>query len=88
MPAQTILRAATSFERQETSTAFQHSVALKLFFALLLNTGLIILVVNAKLDGTQPPSWIGVFGGEFSSFTPRWFTGAHPAVTPALSIEL
>ena len=66
----------TVYERHESFTAFHHAVALKLFLALFLNTGLTILVVNAKITGTNIPSGLGIFSGQFTNFDPRWYSGA------------
>jgi hypothetical protein len=74
--SQVVLKKVTSFERHETHTEYHYSVAVKLFFALFMNTGLTALVVNAKLKDTRVPTEVGVFSGEFTSFSPRWFSGA------------
>ena len=65
----------TSFERHPTFTAHHYSIALKLFLALFLNTGLTIVIVNARLSGVSVPSQVGVFSGQFSNFDPQWYAG-------------
>jgi hypothetical protein len=70
---QTILKHVTTYERHESLTAFHNAIATKLFFALYLNTGLTVLLVNAKLSGA--PSGIGILSGDFTDFSPKWFAG-------------
>ena len=72
---QTILKIMSRFERHDTFSALHHAIALKLFLALLLNTGLTIVVVNAKLNNVTVPPEVGIFSGQFTNFDPNWFTG-------------
>jgi hypothetical protein len=72
-----LLEKVTAFERHETHTNFQQSVALKVFFAQFVNTGLIVLIVNIKLP-YRVPDGIGILSGEFSSFDSRWNAGSLP----------
>ena len=72
---QVILRWVTVFERHESNTAYHQAVAVKLFLALFLNTALTVVVVNAKLNNVHVPSSVGVFSGQFTDFSPQWFSG-------------
>ena len=72
---QVVLKAVTAFERHHTYTEYHLSIAVKLFLALFLNTALTVLIVNAKLKDSKIPAEVGVFGGEFTNFVPRWFSG-------------
>jgi hypothetical protein len=73
--AQVILRSVTAFERHDTNTAYHRAVAVKLFLALFLNTALTVVVVNARLKNVDVPSAVGVFSGQFTGFSPLWFSG-------------
>jgi hypothetical protein len=80
---QTILKLVTVFERHDTFSAFHHAVALKLFLALLLNTGLTVVIVNAKLSTVTLPPEVGIFSGQFTSFEPNWYSGPSLCATSA-----
>lgn len=71
---QLVLAAVTEFESHRTFTGLQRGVALKVFLAQFLNTGLIVLIVNAKTQARIPSS-IGILTGQFSSFSARWYAG-------------
>jgi hypothetical protein len=64
----------THFERHDTVTDHQRSVALKVFLAQFINTGLIVLLVNARTK-YDVPTELGILAGQFSSFVARWHTG-------------
>ena len=85
---QVILKAVTRYERHETYTAFHYAVALKLFLALFLNTGLTVLIVNARLKNTSVPSGVGVFSGQFTHFAPRWYSGEACSGLPRVCVHM
>jgi hypothetical protein len=64
----------THFERHDSHTDFHHAVAFKLFLALFLNTGLVVILVNADIE-KQIPAGVGVFSGDYRSYTADWFAG-------------
>ena len=84
---QWILTKVTHFERHETHTEFQRSVALKVFFAQFVNTGLIVLLVNAKVP-FQVPAGIGILDGQFSSFNNRWNAGVFPRCASPVALAV
>ncbi len=79
------MRKVSALERHETFTAFQHSVAVKLFLALFMNTGLTVIVVNARLQSVDVPSGLGIFSGTFTDFEPRWYAGTAQAPFAVMS---
>lgn len=46
---------------------------IKMFFVSFLNTGVIILLVNAKITTFNLPDYIPIFAGEFTDFTVEWY---------------
>lgn len=59
-----ILVHVTPLERHASFTGFHHAVTVKLFFALVINTGLTVLLVNAHLSGANVPTGLGIFSGQ------------------------
>ena len=80
IPLQIVLVRVTSFERHETSTGYLRSVALKVFFAQAVNTGVIFLLVNVQTPYNNVPTGIGILHGAFPSFNNRWPSGKGLAV--------
>ena len=64
------------FERHPTLSAEGRSVSQKTFFALFLNTAIIVLVVNAKFGGS--PS---ILAGKHDSFSRGWYADVGVAVS-------
>ena len=84
-----ILKALARFEHHHSASALSVSLVLKAFFAQFLNTGLIILVVNANVPSLTVDIGIGkIFNGEFDEFDMRWYAvvGASVSLTMVLNI--
>ncbi|CAE7509032.1 unnamed protein product [Symbiodinium sp. KB8] len=58
-----------------------------LFLALFLNTGLIVLLVHARIPGAESLP-LGVLRGAYSSFSPGWYSTAGAAVTLTMIINI
>ena len=69
------MRWSAHFEQHATFTGYHKSISTKLLVTLYLNTGIVILIVNAKLNNVSVPPDVGVFSGQFTNFDPRWFAG-------------
>lgn len=66
-----ILTKLTKFEKHKTLTNDLRSLIGKIFISSFINSGVIILVANAKIADFK--IGIPVFTGEFDDFTPDWF---------------
>lgn len=65
------MRILSAFERRHDKTDLVISNTFKMFIVQFVNTALIILIVNAKLDFM--PSWSPIFNGEYEDFTTEWY---------------
>ena len=88
-----LLTRATKYERHMTVSAETVAIANKIFTAQVLNSAVIFVLVNASLPGLSYVglSWLselGVFSGDFSSFSKGWYAavGASIAFTQVLDI--
>lgn len=67
----TALRLFSAYERRHDKTDLVISNTFKMFIVQFLNTGIIILVVNAKFDFM--PSWSPILNGDYDDFTSEWY---------------
>ena len=74
---QRVLKALARFERHATVSHEQLSMTFKVFLAQLLNTGIIVLIVHAKLPNVNPDGTVfgdvGLFAGEHEGFGRGWY---------------
>ena len=82
-----VLWRATKQELHTSVAALKSAVASKLFLALFLNTGLIVLLVHARIPGAESLP-LGVLRGAYSSFSPGWYSTAGAAVTLTMIINI
>ena len=82
-----VLRRVTRFERHDTFTAQEHAIAIKVFLAQFLNTGLVVLIVNAKISSGLPDE-VGLFAGEFKSFAPGWYSVVGVSIVITMTINI
>ena len=67
----TAMRIISAYEKRHDKTDVVKSNTLKMFIVQFINTGIIILIVNAQISGT--PGWLPVFNGEYDDFTTAWY---------------
>jgi len=83
-----IAKVRTNLEKHHTSSGYEDSLAMSQFLAKAMNTGIIMLIVNTKIDYffTHPIVKKIPINGDFTDFTPMWFkkVGA-PLVSTLLS---
>lgn len=70
--AKSILRALKDFERRNSHTEISESMTFKLFVVQVVNTGLLVLVMNAKVAGFDQTS-ISFLNGKYADFTAPWY---------------
>jgi hypothetical protein len=87
---QTFLAAMCRYERHESFSGYTAAVSSRVFVAQLLNTGVVVLLVNAKL----PDAWrrgavenaaialqaVGVLDGGHADFTHEWYASVGMTV--------
>jgi len=83
-------RALVAFEGHETRTQEILSLALKLFFAMLVNTALLIVLISGNLNilfrgannvATRALDALALFQGSISDFTPEWYLSVGCSIT-------
>ncbi|EQC29806.1 hypothetical protein SDRG_12352 [Saprolegnia diclina VS20] len=85
---QTILRAFADFERHVSESERASAMVLKLFFAQLLNTGIIVLLVNANLSNVPLPSTLReVLNGKFDDFVRQWYISVGVGISTTMIIN-
>ena len=84
---ETLLEVLTTLERHNSVARQKAAVASKLFLSLFLNTGLIVMLVNARIPGAETVP-TGVLAGEHSSFEPGWYASAGAAITLTMAINI
>jgi len=81
-----IIKQLTSFERHHSVVNAEVSVAIRLFLVYTLNTGLVLLIVNAKIDGATEGNILG--NGQYRDFTPDWYANVGSQILLTLSINV
>ena len=67
----TAMRMISVYERRHDKTDLVISNTIKMFIVQFINTAVLILVVNAQVDGT--PDWFPVLNGQYDDFTTEWY---------------
>jgi hypothetical protein len=78
---QQILSMLTHFEKHNSVSDEESALALKIFVGQLINTAFIVLLVNAEIRMRGPAEVTQYFSGQFSSFSPRWFSVVGVGIT-------
>ncbi|KDO25312.1 hypothetical protein SPRG_09142 [Saprolegnia parasitica CBS 223.65] len=85
---QMILRAFADFERHVSESERASATVLKLFFAQLLNTGIIVLLVNANLSSVPLPSTLReILNGKFDDFVRQWYISVGVGISTTMIIN-
>lgn len=78
---QIVLRFLTSFEKNKTLTEDMVSNMWKIFVLQFINTGLIILLVNVRIDSIfDTIKDFPVFTGHYKDFDPSWYNGVGATI--------
>jgi hypothetical protein len=72
-----IFKKLSRFERVSNKTKEEHNIMIKVFFAIFINTALIILIVNANFSRISAiykiPGSSDIFTGKYADFTREWY---------------
>eukprot|EP00347_Sterkiella_histriomuscorum_P019608 403340984 len=68
-----VLIRLSRFQKFHTKTEEKASSTIKMFLIQFINTGLVILLVNAKVTEVTLPDFFPLLGGEFQDFTVEWY---------------
>jgi hypothetical protein len=82
-----IIRALATFERHSSESAKMLAIALKTFGAQLLNTAIIVLLVNASLGLTSVPVVKELFKGKYQDFQREWYPSVGMGITTTMLIN-
>jgi hypothetical protein len=79
---------AAKFERHWSVALEQFAIAHRLFVAMFINTGLIILLINARWASSSP-IFFGktVFDGKYDDFTSDWFSTVGGGIMSTLLVN-
>ena len=67
----TVLRLASVLEKRVDKTDIVISNTFKMFMTQLLNSAIVLLIVNMHIGFM--PSWFPIFAGDFSDFASKWY---------------
>lgn len=70
------------FEKHHSLVNMELSIAKRVFVVIFINTGLILLCVNARLDGAE---WIG--SGRFGDFVPDWYPSVGTNIVLTMTLN-
>ena len=78
-----LIRTFAYYEKHHSLVNLELSVTKRMFVTLFFNTGVVLLLVNANVDGSG-----GVLSGLYSDFTPDWYAnvGTQLVLTMVLNI--
>ena len=68
-----VLELLSKFQKFHTRTQEKASNIVKMFLVQFINTGVVILIVNAKISSLSLPGFFPVFSGTFQDFTVEWY---------------
>ncbi len=61
---------------------------MKMFILQFINTGVVILIVNAKVSEVELPDQFPVFAGQFTDFTVEWYRVVGTTITLTMMINI
>ncbi|CAK4066826.1 unnamed protein product [Aphanomyces euteiches] len=84
----TILRAFGEFERHTSESELASALVIKLFFAQFLNTGVIVLLVNANWTKVPLPlSLDEILHGQFDDFVQQWYVAVGVGISTTMMVN-
>ncbi|KAF0683855.1 Aste57867_24130 [Aphanomyces stellatus] len=85
---QTVLRAFGDFERHISESDFASTLVIKLFFAQMLNTGVIVLLVNANWSNVPLPVGLdAILHGTFKDFVQQWYIAVGVGIATTMLVN-
>mmetsp|Transcript_7926 Transcript_7926/g.28180 ORF Transcript_7926/g.28180 Transcript_7926/m.28180 type:complete len:1141 (-) Transcript_7926:160-3582(-) len=83
-----VLKILANFERHDTVSGQQSAVTIKIFLAQVLNTGVIVVLVNAALPNNAQFPITGVLQGEYTGFTAAWYSSVGVSILLTMFINI
>ena len=84
----TILVLLSKFQRFLNSTEEKAASIQKMFMVQFINTGLVILLVNAKISSIHLPAFFPIFSGRFDDFTVEWYKNVGATISLTMFINI
>ena len=83
-----MLKLLSQFQRFHTKTEEKASSIVKMFLIQLINTGLVILLVNARITEIRLPEFIPLFQGKYQDFTVEWYRVVGSTISFTMLINI
>jgi hypothetical protein len=83
-----VLKRLSQFQRFHTKTEEKASSIVKMFLIQLINTGIVILLVNARIQDIALPSFIPLFQGKYEDFTVEWYRVVGSTISFTMLINI
>jgi hypothetical protein len=83
-----VLVSLSSFQRFLNKTEEKASSIVKMFLVQFINTGVVILLVNAQISELSLPEQFPVFAGRFSDFTVEWYKNVGATISLTMFINI
>lgn len=80
--------ALSEFQRFLNKTEEKASSIVKMFLVQFINTGLVILLVNAKISEIKLPEQFPIFAGRFTDFTVEWYKNVGATISLTMFINV
>jgi branched-subunit amino acid ABC-type transport system permease component len=84
----TVLKLLSQFQRFHTMTEEKASSIVKMFLIQLINTGIVILLVNARILEIKLPDFIPLFQGKYEDFTVEWYRVVGSTISFTMLINI
>ena len=78
----------SKFQKFHTKTEEKASSTIKMFMIQFINTGLVILIVNAKVSEVNLPDFFPVFDGNYTDFTVEWYRVVGTTISLTMIINI
>eukprot|EP00347_Sterkiella_histriomuscorum_P015842 403355479 len=83
-----ILILLSEFQRYHTHTQERAASTIKMSISQVINTGIVILIVNARIPNNGLPELAPVFSGQFLDFSVEWYRVVGSTIMLAMIINI
>lgn len=80
------LRIISGYEKRHDKTDLVISNTYKMFIVQFINTGILILIVNAQISGV--PGWLPILNGDYDDFSTGWYKQVGVAIIFTMMIGI
>lgn len=74
----------SKYERAHTITEQLASSSSKMWIVQFVNTGIVLLLINAKIDSWKVPKGLPILNGSFDDFTAEWYSSVGTTIAFSL----